>query len=60
MLVVGVRHVRMGVPGWLMAMPVAMLSRWHGVVCVQVMVVVMGMGMLMLQRLVVVGVVMRF
>ena len=40
MQVVRVRHVSMGVPGWLMAMPVAMFSRWHGVVCVPVMVVV--------------------
>ena len=60
MLVVGVRHVRMGVPGWRMAMPVAVFARWHGLVDVQVMVVVVGVGMLMFERLVVVGVAMRF
>ena len=60
MQVVGIGHVWVGVLGWLVAMPVAMLSRWHGVVGVQVVVVVMGMGMFVFQRLVFMGVVMRF
>lgn len=59
MQVMGVRHVGVGVPDRLMAMPVAVFARWHGVMCVQVMAVVMGVGMFMFQRLVVVDVGMR-
>ena len=60
MQVVGIRHVWMGVLGWLVAMPVAVFARWHGVVCAQVMFVVMGMSVFVFQRVVVMGVVMRF
>lgn len=50
--VVRVGYMGVGMSDWLMSVPVAVLSRWHLVMRMDVMTIVMAMRMLVLQHLV--------
>lgn len=52
MQVVRVRHVGMPMSQRLVDMPMAVFARWHGIVHVLVMTIVMAVGMFVSQRFV--------
>ena len=55
MQVVRIRHVRMGMPGRCVVVPVAVYCAWNVVMAVQVVAIVMRVRMFVFQRIVLVG-----